>query len=396
MPLPVVLFGAFDRHNFGDLLFAHVAAALLPGRQLVFAGLADRDLRGVGGHRVESLARLAPGWRSQPAHLIHVGGEILTCDAWQAAVMLLSAEQAPATIAYLEARPRQRRAWVRRVLGVGARAPYVASRLKYPGLQRVIHAGVGGVDFDRMAPPLRREVLADLRSADVVAVRDRRTQALLGAAGVDTRLVPDPVVMVAALFGRRIRARAAAAAIARLRDAAPGGWIAVQFSAEFGDDATLAQIALQLDDACTAARCGAVFFRAGAAPWHDDLAVLHRAAARMRSERAQVFASLDPWELCALIAASRAYCGSSLHGRIVALAFGVPRVGLRRPGAPAGKQAAFAASWDEAMPVDVDPAAIAAALGHALAADTDWLRACGARIARRCRNELAAIFGDLP
>jgi len=26
-----VLFGAFDRHNFGDLLFPHLMAALLPG-----------------------------------------------------------------------------------------------------------------------------------------------------------------------------------------------------------------------------------------------------------------------------------------------------------------------------------------------------------------------------
>src|SRR5574340_550560 len=113
--------------------------------------------------------------------------------------------------------------------------------------------------------------------------------------------------------------------------------------------------------------CGAVFFRAGAAPWHDDLPALRRAAAMMRS--ACVFESLDLWELCALIAASRAYCGSSLHGRIVALAFGVPRIGLRRPGAAPGKQAAFAACWDEAMPVDVEPGGIAAAIARAVAAD---------------------------
>ncbi|MBE0547855.1 MAG: polysaccharide pyruvyl transferase family protein, partial [Rubrivivax sp.] len=36
----IILFGAFDRHNLGDLLFPHIAAALLPGRTLVYAGLA--------------------------------------------------------------------------------------------------------------------------------------------------------------------------------------------------------------------------------------------------------------------------------------------------------------------------------------------------------------------
>ena len=45
MDIPTILFGAFDRHNFGDLLFPHVAAALLPGRKLAFAGLAERDPR---------------------------------------------------------------------------------------------------------------------------------------------------------------------------------------------------------------------------------------------------------------------------------------------------------------------------------------------------------------
>jgi len=60
-----VIFGAFDRHNLGDLLFAHVVAALLPGQDLVFAGIADRDLTAWGGHRVEALARLAAAAKNE-------------------------------------------------------------------------------------------------------------------------------------------------------------------------------------------------------------------------------------------------------------------------------------------------------------------------------------------
>ena len=54
---PLVLFGAFDRHNFGDLLFPHLLTALLPGQAFECAGLAARDLRAFGGHRVKPLAR---------------------------------------------------------------------------------------------------------------------------------------------------------------------------------------------------------------------------------------------------------------------------------------------------------------------------------------------------
>ena len=79
---PTILFGAFDRHNFGDLLFPHIAAALLQNKNLLFTGLAERDLRCHGGHQVRALAQLAAGWGARPANIIHVGGELLTCDAW--------------------------------------------------------------------------------------------------------------------------------------------------------------------------------------------------------------------------------------------------------------------------------------------------------------------------
>ena len=57
------------------------------------------------------------------------------------------------------------------------------------------------------------------------------------------------------------------------------------------------------------------------------------------------FASLELWDLCALIASSRAYAGSSLHGRIVAMAHRVPRVNLR-----GRKQESVAESWDSPPP----------------------------------------------
>ncbi|MBZ0144564.1 MAG: hypothetical protein K8F56_13375, partial [Rhodocyclaceae bacterium] len=114
---------------------------------------------------------------------------------------------------------------------------------------------------------------------------------------------------------------------------------AVQFAAALGDDATLARLAEGLAPV-TAGR-GIVFFRAGAAPWHDDLAVYRQAAARLPGAR--LFASLDIWDLCALVASSAGFAGNSLHGRIVAEAFGVPVLeGI----VPIGtKVAAYRESW---------------------------------------------------
>ena len=384
--MSVILFGAFDRHNLGDLLFPHIVALLLPGADLVHAGLARRDMRPYGGHEVRALAEVAAEPGAPPKALIHVGGEILTCSAWQAAVMLLPPAQAQATMAYLDTRPQERLDWIRRTLGTTALAPYTVSRERVPGVARILFAGVGGVGLAAGDPALRAEVLSALGAADHVGVRDRLTLAQLAQAGISAQLIPDPAVMVAALFGARIGRRANQGEVAEVRRRFPGGYLAVQFSADFGDDATLVRLAAQLERAAAASGLGVVLFRAGAAPWHDDLDGLRRVAARLPAPSVRVFLSLDLWDLCALIACSRGYCGSSLHGRIVAMAFARPRVNLHAPGPPGGtdKVAAFAETWDEpALPASVDADCAEVGIGRALAADPALL----------CRRA-AALVGD--
>ncbi|MCM5571142.1 polysaccharide pyruvyl transferase family protein [Burkholderiaceae bacterium FT117] len=426
---PVVLFGAFDRHNFGDLLFPHIAAAMLPDVEPLFAGLVERDMRALGGHRVRPLAgvpaalataaALTAGGDRPGATLVHVGGEILTCDAWQAAVMLLPPELVQPTIGRLDAQPAQRIAWARSFLGGTGLAPYVASREGLPGIERVVYLGAGGTGLADCEPALRAEVIAKLSSADEVGVRDRHTLAQLRAAGIAARLMPDPAVMAAELFGDAIRTRSGPAGIAgRFAD----GYLAVQFSADFGDDDTLDRLAAQLDRLAASTGLGVALFRAGAAPWHDDLGVLRRTAARLRPGSAAVFESLDLWDICALLAGSRGYCGSSLHGRIVATAFGLPRVNLLHPStrprragvaggyggdgdnggdrcdggeAPTvGKQAAYAETWElPGLPTVAGVDDVAEAVGEALAADPAALAAHAASLAARYRRTFAEIMG---
>ena len=394
---PVVLFGACDRHNFGDLLFPHVVAALLPGRELIHAGLVRRDLRRHGGHAVGALAGVVAALGERPFHFVHVGGELLTCEAWQAAVMLQPQHVAREIVARLHALPKEGAAWARQVLGVADRAPYVVARARLPGAAAIVYNAVGGVDLERQEAALRAEVVAKLHAADAVGVRDRQTQAALEAAGVPAALLPDPGVLVAELWGTRIRHRAWQGEVAAIRRAYPQGYMAIQFSADFGDDVTLAQIANQLDQVAAATGYGIVLFRAGAAPWHDDLDCYRRVAARMRAA-AQIFHSLQLWDICALIVGAHAYCGSSLHGRIVATAFALPRLSLLPTARESGasKLEAYADTWeapDLRGVIGVD--AIAAGLEQALQTDRERLQGLAVDLAARYREGFAALSAAL-
>lgn len=387
--IPLILYGAFDRHNFGDLLFAHVAAALLSERNLVFAGVAARDLRRDGGHRVQALADLAARWRDCPVNLIHAGGELLTCDTWEAAVMTLPPQEALDVILRFDGHPREAMEWAQHRLGIAALAPYTVQRALFPQAKAVIYNAVGGVDLATRDPAFRAEVLANLKAADVVGVRDKVTQAQLQASGIPARLMPDPAVLVAELFGEGIRRRTGKPA--EVRRAFPQGYLAVQFSTEFGDDATLQRIAEQLDALASETGFGIAFFRAGAAPWHDDMDCFARTVARMKNRTVRLFTSLDIWDICALIAGSRGYLGSSLHGRIVAMAFGLPRLNLMLAGAHA-KQLAFAATWENPEMVGcVQVQGIAQGMRAALESDAESRRRKARELATHYRRAFETL-----
>jgi hypothetical protein len=385
-----VLFGAFDRHNFGDLLFPHLLAALLPGQEFAFAGLVERDLRAYGGHQVKLLG-------ASPAQLIHAGGELLTCSAWQAAVMLLDPVAAADVIVRYGDDSDAAAAWAARQLGTSRSMPYVVGRDALAPGGRLIFNAVGGVEWNALSAVQRDEVKAALRSADWLSVRDHVTQAALRAEGVDAPLCPDPAVMVAQCFGEVIRQRQQQGTVKTILGAFPQGYLACQFSTDFADDASLDVLARSLSRVVAATGFGLALFRAGAAPWHDDPALYEKLLHRLPPGAARLFPSLHLWELCALIAASRGVVGSSLHGRIVAIAYSLPRVSLALPqqGMRPGKVAAFAETWEpDAVPRSVTLDCIEPAVRQALAVPADVLQDNAAQL-RACYLTSQSQWADL-
>jgi hypothetical protein len=389
---PTVLFGAFDRHNFGDLLFPHLLETLLPGRAFGTCGLAERDLRGFGGHRVTPLP-------ARPSCLIHAGGELLTCTAWQAAVMLLDPQAAAAAIARYGADPVDAAEWAARQTGSSRSLPYVVGREMLAPGGRLVFNAVGGVEWARLPAAQREEAKAALRAADWLSVRDHITQAALRSEGIEAPLCPDPAVMVAECFGETIRRHQQRDAVKAMRKAFTQGYFACQFSADFSDDASLDALAQGLAGVVSATGLGVALFCAGTAPWHDDPALYESLRRRLPSGTARRFESLRLWDICALIAASRGVVASSLHGRLVALAYGLPRVSLALPqqGTRPGKVAAFAETWEPgAVPRSVEVGQVEPALMQALAVPADILQDTAAQLCKRYRASLAEWVDLLP
>ena len=367
---PAILFGAFDRHNLGDMLFPHVLAALMPHRPLLYAGLVAADLRPWGGHEVLPLDQALARIGNQPLDLIHVGGELLTCEARQAAIMSLAPEEAMALLSLRE-EGGERPGWVRQRLGCSRAAPYVVAAERLPAGSRTLFLGVGGEALDEVPAALRHEVFRALHQASFVGVRDRRTLEHLAAAFLPATLMPDTASLAVEVLAGPIAEHALAGEPAAVASRFPGGYLAVQFSADFCDDATLFPMAAQLEEVAEERGLGIVFLRVGAAPWHDDLEVYRRAASRMAPGRCHVARSLHILDICALIPRCRAWCGSSLHGWILASLRGRPRAGLALREAGIGaKLRSYVGTWEKGAETRVvEPGDVAAALELAFKAD---------------------------
>ena len=263
--------------------------------------------------------------------------------------MLLPPEDARAAAArYGMATPDEQKHWAQTQLGIALRAPYVLPKHLFHQPVVFVHNAVGGVALAERDPDFQTEVAASLSSADFVGVRDQISRATLARLGIEAVLMPDAATMVQTLFGTRIELHAQTGEVAHARAACAGGYIAAQFSLDFADDATLRALAAALDQLHLQTGFTIVLFRAGAAPLHDDLAMYRALAARMH-HTPLIFESLQVWDICALIAHSRLFCGSSLHGRIVALAYGLPRVSVLPPTfvpGQASKIAAMIETWE--------------------------------------------------
>lgn len=368
----IALLGAYERDNFGDILFMHVNRRLLSPWPVVPLGLVSSDMtKESGGLVISASAWFDVCGEFLPHAIVYVGGEVMTCDLASALAFTVPDKYSEK---YSKLNPTEKDEVARSLSWRSGELPYLdCSKYVFNDGEikvRVAYNSIGGTKLDLDVNILRlnssRRCLVD---SNFLSVRDTKTRDLLsGYIDSHVKMHPDVVNLVSSccddyVCGGREKIRRS------IRDF-NGNYLLFQASIRYLTDNSINEIVEQLYLSAMALGCGIVLQPAGLAFEHDSfesLLELRRLLIQKGLPESGVLMQedRDVWSQVAAIADSRCYIGTSLHGRIVASSYSRPRVSLGNK-----KVNAYAESWDGSIqPYDVTADSIAKAVSTAINTD---------------------------
>lgn len=343
----VVAVGAYERDNFGDMLYAELVDRVVGSRAtFTFAAPFARDMTAAFGRDVPAAAPLLD---EGPVDAIWtVGGEVGTAELGHA-YRTAFGENARA---FNRMSPEQREEVLSEATGTKVRdSAYMPRPSSHKGSAAAAFVlnSVGLSAIGRVGGARRAALDATLREATFISVRDARSHSFLTSVGIEHLFVPDLAHLVSDVYEPN-----------RIDDA----YALVQVP-EFAVKAHGADNwARSIAESLTGTGLGIRFFMAGTAPGHDTVTTAERlaeVASGMLGNDVTVSTARGVWPRVDEIANASLWLGGSLHGRIISSSYGVPRVSIG-----SRKTDAYAASWDSGMPFGATPDNVSHAVSTAL------------------------------
>lgn len=329
----ILIIGAFDRYNYGDLLFPIILEKQLQTYdhdfRFHFFGLIASDLAAEGGNPTEGLQefyrRCADA--SHPAHVIIAGGEALgvTWNSLYAALSPLFQK-----INYRHKRINKLvdlNAITKLILKGRTTLPFVLGKDDFPGIKSVLLNSLGGSGLNEAMFLKYPELKPKLRDADYFAVRDEITLQNVQKAGLQAQLFPDSAILMSEFYPVETLETMVSEPVRRYVEEKRNKYAFVQINKKTtrGHEKI---IAAGLDSVYLEGNTELCLCPIGKALDHDDHEALQQLSTLLHVPY-DYFDGDTIWDIMYLIANSRGYIGTSLHGAITAMSFAVPHVGLK-------------------------------------------------------------------
>lgn len=322
-----ILYGAFGRYNFGDMLFPYVIEELLKQNNakidVEYCDILSRDMSKHGGHKVKSIVDFLD--YSELINVVHVGGETSGCPM-RYAITMFAPDKNDSNIAKLKKL---------------SDPAYILNKSDFLKPNKFTLNSAGGFSV---------EACEKFKNYDHISLRDHGSfkKFVENKLENSTHCV-DSAILTKKFFEYTIAKRDDSDHIADINKSVGSNYIAVQTNKGFyRQNKNL--IIKCLYDIILENNLPIVFFVAGTAPGHDNFDVYREISKYLPKNMFHICESENCWDVCNIISNARFVLGTSLHVRILSMQYFRPRATL----AKGSKHSGFIIDWDNIKNISVN------------------------------------------
>lgn len=317
-----ILYGAFGRHNFGDMLFPYILKSLLESNSIntdiEYCDIAEADMTSHGGHNVKSITDFFDC--ESEINLIQVGGHTANdCN--------------PLTFFSQDVKKKYNSFFGQKDF----KSSYILSKKIFNKPNVFVANAVGGFSASGANK---------LKEYDYVGFRNKGSYNKSLDFGLDCQFTPDCVVLLKHFYDKTISERTSTSEdIKTLYNLHGKDYIAVQINEKLLNTHS-SKIIQDIKNVINETKLPLVFFCAGNAPGHDSMNLYKQKFQNiLPNNMVYFFEGTNIWDICNVISNAKFVIGTSLHVRIVSTVCNVPRITLYSSHAD-NKAKAFIEEWD--------------------------------------------------